>query len=801
MAKLGLSAFTLLLGAWSLGCGPGSGAGAGPLPPLAGEARMTLLQTTDIHDHARDAGADDADRGSYARIAAYVEHVRTSAGHPVVLVDSGDWSMGTLYDLTLGRQPLPLWFADALRYDCITLGNHEFDYGPAGLAGILAAAQQGFNFRTPIVASNLELDGDPHLAPFLGARKPIRHTLVETLANGLRVGFLGLMGRDAASVAPAAAPVWFTDYSRDPGLVQGLVDDLRANQHCQIIIALDHAGTDATGAEGEDVDLARRVRGIDVIASGHMHNPLAAARTVANGSWNTLICCAGAFGTNVSRLDLVYRASPGATSLEAFENRPMTDASLAALGPKVTADPALGLVVAAADLELNRVLAPVFAQVPRPGDYDPEDPARGIYRPLGACAQDLRSNDGSAVLAPNGLGDFCADAFRAVPNGLLASIPLPPGADPTPFTAAVAATGELRGALDAGAAITFSELYSVMPLGLSPDPAQAGATGEPLVSVYMDPGGLREFCALQLLAQAGLTTSDFYLHLSGLSYELNAGETDTFFAMAQAAAAISVTRRKAGDPPEGRGGVGPGRRGPGGPGYPRVGPGPSPPGLGGQGQSLRRGHGLVGRSVPGPGQPDAAGPGGPGRGAGCGLGQHGARRPAHGPGSGRHRSGIGLFSAGSRLHRGRGSPGPRSLPGRHGSIRSSDDQCGPIPVRNPGFDLSVSPGRHWAVRRHPRGPPADPGQPDQPGSGRAAEGTEGLDRPPAVPDHSAVPGRALRRRLDLPRVFFHPRLPAVFFVRPRGPDPERRLPPGPGERPRRQDPGLDGGALKPSLEP
>jgi len=547
MAKLGLSAFTLLLGVWSLGCGPGSGAGAGPLPPLAGEARMTLLQTTDIHDHARDAGADDADRGSYARIAAYVEHVRTSAGHPVVLVDSGDWSMGTLYDLTLGRQPLPLWFADALRYDCITLGNHEFDYGPAGLAGILAAAQQGFNFRTPIVASNLELDGDPHLAPFLGARKPIRHTLVETLANGLRVGFLGLMGRDAASVAPAAAPVWFTDYSRDPGLVQGLVDDLRANQHCQVIIALDHAGTDATGAEGEDVDLARRVRGIDVIASGHMHNPLAAARTVANGSWNTLICCAGAFGTNVSRLDLVYRASPGATSLEAFENRPMTDASLAALGPKVTADPALGLVVAAADLELNRVLAPVFAQVPRSGDYDPEDPARGIYRPLGACAQDLRSNDGSAVLAPNGLGDFCADAFRAVPNGLLASIPLPPGADPTPFTAAVAATGELRGALDAGAAITFSELYSVMPLGLSPDPAQAGATGEPLVSVYMDPGGLREFCALQLLAQAGLTTSDFYLHLSGLSYELNAGETDTFFAMAQAAAAISVTRRKAGE--------------------------------------------------------------------------------------------------------------------------------------------------------------------------------------------------------------------------------------------------------------
>src|SRR5258708_39148271 len=80
---------------------------------------ITILQTTDIHDHANGAGHVGLDvdpvtamsaTGAYARISAYVNNVRTSAGHPVILVDSGDWTMGTLYDLTLGTRPLALAF-------------------------------------------------------------------------------------------------------------------------------------------------------------------------------------------------------------------------------------------------------------------------------------------------------------------------------------------------------------------------------------------------------------------------------------------------------------------------------------------------------------------------------------------------------------------------------------------------------------------------------------------------------------------------------------------------------------------
>ncbi len=548
MAAVGVAVARRLTvpGGWALlallACGRAPGPPGGPPPPAppAGEVRVTLLQTTDLHHHAQDAGLDAGpagETGGYARIAAYVEQVRARATQPVLLVDSGDWTMGTLYDLSLGRQPLALLFMEALRYDCVTLGNHEFDYGSAGLAGILGAARRDFGSRTPIVASNLEPDGLGELAPLAGPGRPIQGTRVAVLANGLRVGFLGLMGRDAAGDVLATAR--FRDYARDYRLVQDLVDDLRGPQGCGLVIALDHAGTDPGGASGEDVDLAANVAGIDVIASGHTHRPLARPLAVARGAWTTWICCAGAFGTHVERLDLVCHPG-GGTSLEASEHRPMTDASLAALAPPAAADPAFGFLVGAADRALNRALAPVLTQLPGGADDLPDDPGRGLFRPLGHCDPTLRSNGLEPFPAPNGLGDLCADALRWVPNTLLAG-----SADPTPFTAGVLASGTLRGGLGGPGPITFSDVYGVLPLGTSPDPAQAEAGGEPLISVYLDPAGLRELCALQLLAQTGLVSSDWYLNLSGLSYRLEPAALPALFDAATGAAVLALAGRRA----------------------------------------------------------------------------------------------------------------------------------------------------------------------------------------------------------------------------------------------------------------
>ncbi len=520
---------------------------------------ITILQTTDLHDHANGSGHVGLDvgptgmsaTGAYARISSYVNYVRTTAGHPVVLVDSGDWTMGTLYDLTLASRPLALYFLNAMRYDCVTLGNHEFDYTPRGLAGMIAAARSSFAFQTPIVASNMSLGGNTDLAPLFGSGKAIQPTYVEQLSNGIKVGFLGLMGEEAAIDAPGSAPVTFAPLSSHYADIQSMVDELRNSEGAQVVIALSHSGTDASGTSGEDVDLARHVHGIDVIASGHTHTPLASAHAVTNGSWTTQIIDAGAFGTNVARLDLRVQRTAGVTTPLAFNNVAMTDASLGSIHTGLKFDPATAALVAATDQQLNSNLAPLLAQsFP---DFDPASTGKGIYHPVAAAAQDMVSNDKNPVLSPNGLGDLSADSVRNVPNAIIAQTLAAvggkpanlPGYDFTPYQVGVVATGVLRGSLPAGVPLTFADIYNILPLGISPDSTQLLPIGYPLISTYIELADLKKVCALQLVGQSNLVSSSFYLNMSGVRYSLKPTESYNYFKYATAAAVLNIANGKA----------------------------------------------------------------------------------------------------------------------------------------------------------------------------------------------------------------------------------------------------------------
>jgi 5'-nucleotidase/UDP-sugar diphosphatase len=534
-----------------------------PSKPVGVET-ITILQTTDLHDHANGAGHVGLDvdpvtatstTGAYSRIASYIGFVRATAGHPVILVDSGDWTMGTLYDLTLASRPLALYFLTAMKYDAVTLGNHEFDYTPRGLAGMLAAAKSSFNFQTPIVASNMSLGGNTDLAPFYGSGKAIQPAYVETLPNGMKIGFIGLMGEAAAIDAPASAPVAFTPLSSSYAAIQAMVDDLRNNQGAQIVIALSHSGTDSSGNSGEDVALAGRVHGIDVLASGHTHTPLSTAHAVTNGTWTTQLIDAGAFGTNVARLDLrIQRTATGTvtgTTFANFNNVSMTDASLAAMRAGLKADPGMTGLVSATDQQLNSTLAPLLLQFFT--DFRATSLGKGIYHPVGVAAQDMVPNDINPVLSPNGLGNLAADSVRNVPNALIAQTleavggnPANlPGYDFTPYQLGVVGTGVIRATLPANVPLTFADLYSTLPLGISPDSTQLLPVGYPLISTYLDPADVKKIAALQLVGQSNLVSSSYYLNISGIQYTLNAPAAYTYFKYATAAAVLNIANAKA----------------------------------------------------------------------------------------------------------------------------------------------------------------------------------------------------------------------------------------------------------------
>ena len=520
---------------------------------------ITILQTTDIHDHANGSGHVGLDVdpafatstfGAYSRIAAYVNSIRKTAGHPVILIDSGDWTMGTPYDLTLGSNPLALYFITAMHYNAVTLGNHEWDYTPRGLAGMLAAAKTKFGFATPIVASNMNLNGNTDLAPFVGTGKMIQPTYVETLSNGLKVGYLGLLGEDAAVDAPASAPVTFTAMSQHYDSIQAIVDNLRNVQGAKFVIALSHSGTDSSGTSGEDVALAQHVHGINVIASGHTHTPLDAAHAVKNGSWTTQIIDAGFYGTNVARLDLDVNRAAGTAKPIFFSNAVMANATLAAQESGLRPDLPTAVVVNVTDQQLNAALGPVLSQFFP--DYSATDLGKGLYHPVAAAAQNMVPNDRDPVLAPNGLGNLAADAIRSVPNSIIAQTLTAvggnpanlPGYDFTPVQLGVVGTGVIRGTLPAGVPLTFTDIYNILPLGISPDQSQALPIGYPLISTYVDINDVKKIAALQLVGQANLVGSSFYLNLSGIKYTLSDAGSYDFFKYATAGAVLSITSAK-----------------------------------------------------------------------------------------------------------------------------------------------------------------------------------------------------------------------------------------------------------------
>ncbi|HEY2321300.1 MAG TPA: metallophosphoesterase [Thermoanaerobaculia bacterium] len=520
---------------------------------------ITILQTTDIHDHANGSGHVGLDLdpvnatstfGAYSRIATYVSSVRRSAGHPVILIDSGDWTMGTVYDLTLGSNPLPLYFINSMHYNAVTLGNHEWDYTPRGLAGMLAAAKTNFGFATPIVASNMNLNGNTDLAPFVGTGKMIQPAYVETLSNGLKVGYIGLIGEDAAVDAPASAPVTFTPLSTHYDSIQAMVDNLRNAQGAQFVIALSHSGTDATGTSGEDVSLAQHVHGINVIASGHTHTPLNAAHAVKNGSWTTQIIDAGSYGTNVARLDVKLNRAAGTATPFFFNNVLMSNATLAAQEAGQHPDVPTTVLFNMTDHQLNASLGPLLSQFFP--DYSATDLGKGIYHPVGSAAQDMVPNDQDPVLAPNGIGNLAADAIRAVPNSIISQTLTAVGGNPanlptfdfTPVQLGVVGTGVIRQPLKGGVPLSFADIYNVLPLGISPDQSQALPIGYPLISTYVDVNDVKKIAALQLVGQANLVGSSFYLNMSGVKYTLSDTGSYDFFKYATAGAVLSITSSK-----------------------------------------------------------------------------------------------------------------------------------------------------------------------------------------------------------------------------------------------------------------
>ena len=211
---------------------------------LAG--KTVILHTNDVHGAIQD----------YAKVAALKADYE-ARGADVWLVDAGDFSQGSVY-VSLNKGADAITMLNAVGYDYVTLGNHEFDYGAQQLADNLKNA----NFD--ILCSNvLDADGDP------AADEAVTS---EVEGSGLKIGFFGLATPETKTKANPALIKGLTFLSGEAlyKCAQENIDWLKG-QNVDVIICLTHLGVDKESQPNTSYDLYKNTTGIDFIIDGHSH--------------------------------------------------------------------------------------------------------------------------------------------------------------------------------------------------------------------------------------------------------------------------------------------------------------------------------------------------------------------------------------------------------------------------------------------------------------------------------------------------------------------------------------------------
>ena len=465
----------------------------------------TILFTHDLHSHfLPQPTAEGGESGGYARLKTVIDGER-AMNPDALLVDGGDFSIGSLIQTLYTTQAAELRTMAAMGYDAVTIGNHEFDHKGVGFAEMLnsaKAAQQAavglllvdarplenmdayrerFGPVTPVLPTLLEAnyapaDDNPDRAFIRSAMEDYGVTDCMTLERGgVTYGLFGLMGVDSDECAPTSG---FTRTDAAEA-AKRCVETLKG-EGAEIIVCLSHSGTGDSLASSEDEELAKAVDGIDVIVSGHTHSTLAEPLVVND----TYIVSSGPYCQNLGSLTFSWD--------DGGEKR-LLDYRLIPIDETVAENPEIaGLVEQWKDMVGETYLARyglTYDEVLTHSDYDLNTPA-------------------SAVQENNGLGTLVSDAFLWADRTLNAAY-----AD-SPHTVSVTADGVLRANLPAGD-LTVAMAFDVLSMGVGED----GTSGFPLVAVYLTGKELK--AAMEVDASVTPIMPAAQLYMSGAKYAFN----------------------------------------------------------------------------------------------------------------------------------------------------------------------------------------------------------------------------------------------------------------------------------------
>ncbi len=284
---------------------------------------LTILHTNDTHANIQPcmATCNNQNLGGVARRYTAIQQVKAEGGN-VLVVDAGDPFQGTLFfNYWQGQEAS--YFMNALGYQAMAIGNHEFDSGPPALARFIQDAD------FPVLSANIDASAQVSLT---GLIEP--YTIIEVA--GEQVGVFGLTTEDTTFISSPGPDVTFADVTATAQATVAALQGMGINK----IIALTHIGYTP------DLALAAAVSGIDVIVGGHSHTPLG-PMPGAQGDYPTvvnspagepvLVVSAWEWGKYLGRLDVTFDAMG---MVESYNGNPIL------INASIPEDPAIAADVA-----------------------------------------------------------------------------------------------------------------------------------------------------------------------------------------------------------------------------------------------------------------------------------------------------------------------------------------------------------------------------------------------------------------------------------------------------------------------
>ncbi len=475
MKKLFVRLFAaLLVGVMTMGM-------AVPVSAAEDSREITILFTHDLHSHIFPAAKTEevGEYGGYARLMTAIREQKEK--YPdAILVDGGDFSMGSLFQTAYPTSAIELRLMGAMGYDVTTFGNHEYDYLPKGLASMLNAAVSSGDPIPQIVDANYlppregedgyGEDAEAVWAAFenYGVKS---YTILER--GGVYYVVFGITGIDSDACAPNSGMILEEAAAAAQRTVDEAVAECRNTYNQEpVVICLSHSGTE--DGKGEDYELAKAVTGIDVIVSGHTHTELSQPITVGD----THIVSAGEYASNLGVVHLL-READGTITLKDYELIPIDE--------QVPEDPQIAGQVenfkAIVEADYLSRYDMSFDQVLTENPYE-FDTVDEVY----------------ATQHESTLGNLYSDAYKwAVETTTGQQVDL-----------ALTASGVIRETIPVGK-VTVSDVFNAASLGV-------GTEGE-LVAVYITGQDLRN--ALEVDASVQPLMRAAQLYMSGVEYSFN----------------------------------------------------------------------------------------------------------------------------------------------------------------------------------------------------------------------------------------------------------------------------------------